>query len=200
MLAKRIRTWAPLVAGVLSILAIDQVSKWLVRENLALGEFWAPIPALAQVFTITHVQNTGVAFGQLAGIGWLFMLVNIAVFVGIVIYYPRLLPGQWTLRLASILIAAGSIGNPIDRIRMARLISRETGSLWTALPRASVTDMFDFHIWPVFNVSDLCVVTGVCIVAFMLWREERAREGTKVGAVQDQAAIAADELPTAHDD
>ncbi len=155
-------------------LALDQGSKWLVRQNLPVGEPWAPIPALSKLFTFTHVQNTGVAFGQLPGLGWLFMLVNLAVLVGVVIYYPRIPQGQWPLRLAAALIVAGDLGNVIDRLRTAALIAQGTGSFWTALPRASVTDFVDFKIWPVWNVADMCVVGGVVILAWMLWREERA--------------------------
>ena len=84
------------------LLAVDQGSKWLVAQNLAVGESWAPIPALSKVFTITHVRNTGVSFGQLAGFGWLFMLVNMVVLIGVLIYYPRIPAGQWPLRLADV--------------------------------------------------------------------------------------------------
>jgi signal peptidase II len=162
------------------ILVIDQVSKWLVRQNLAVNEAWAPIPALAKIFTITHVQNTGVAFGQLPGAGWLFMAVNVAVLIGVLVYYPRIPAGQWPLRLAAILILAGDLGNMIDRIRTMLLLSSETGSLWTALPYASVTDFMDFHIWPVWNVADLCLTSGIILVAFMMLKQEREREKSKV--------------------
>jgi signal peptidase II len=162
-----------LVGLALCFLALDQSTKWLVRQNLAVGQAWAPIPALSKVFTFTHVRNTGVAFGQLSGLGWLFMLVNVAVIVGVIVYYPRIPKGQWPLRLAAALILAGDLGNPIDRLRTVALIAQQTGSLWTALPRAYVTDFFDFQIWPVFNVADLCVVSGVTILGWWLWRAER---------------------------
>jgi signal peptidase II len=164
-----------LLAGLTSFfLALDQGSKWLVRQNLAVGEAWAPIPALLKVFTITHVRNTGVAFGQLAGLGWLFMFVNLLVLVGVLVYYPRIPAGQWPLRLAAGLILAGDLGNVIDRLRTTFLVAPRAGSVWAALPKAYVTDFFDFKIWPVFNVADLCVVTGVSILAWMLWRAEQA--------------------------
>ena len=175
------------------ILAVDQCTKWLVRENLALYEAWAPIPALARVFTITHVQNTGVAFGQLAGVGWLFMAVNLAVLIGILVYYPRIPAGQWLPRLAAILILAGDLGNVIDRVRTILIVARETGSLWTALPFASVTDFLDFQIWPVFNVSDLSLVTGIVIVAFLMLQQERARS-------REEAAAPTDALPVSDDE
>lgn len=164
-----------MLAGLtLFFLALDQGSKWLVRQNLAVGAAWAPIPALSKVFTFTHVQNTGVSFGQLPGLGWLFMLVNLAVLVGILVMYPRIPAGQWPLRLAAALIMAGDLGNIIDRLRTTVLFSQVTGSIWLALPQAYVTDFFDFKIWPVWNIADLCVVTGVAIVAWTLWRADQA--------------------------
>lgn len=177
-----LRNWVVLVGLALFFLAVDQGSKWLIRQNLAVGEAWAPIPALSKVFTFTHVQNTGVSFGQLAGLGWLFMLVNLTVFVGILVYYPRIPAGQWLLRLAVALILAGALGNLIDRVRTTMLVAQETGSVWTALPQAHVTDFFDFKVWPVWNIADLCVVTGVAILAWTLWREERAQMTSKAMA------------------
>lgn len=163
-----------LLVPALLFLALDQITKILVRQNLAVGESWAPIPALSKIFTITHVQNTGVAFGQMAGLGWLFMLVNLAVLIGILVYYPRLPSGNWPLRLAFALILAGDLGNVIDRLRTAFLFAGPGGSLWAALPRAYVTDFMDFKIWPVWNIADLCLVTGIAIVAWTMWQAERA--------------------------
>lgn len=156
------------------LLILDQGSKWLVRQNLALGEAWAPIPALAKFFTFTHVQNTGVAFGQMPGLGWLFLLVNVVVTGGILVFYSRIPPGQWPLRVASALILAGALGNMIDRVRTTSMALPFAGSIWQALPLAYVTDFFDIKIWPVWNVADMCVVAGVAILAWTLWREERA--------------------------
>lgn len=170
-----------LILAVALIVVLDQATKWLVRQNLAVNEAWAPIPALAKIFTITHVQNTGVAFGQLPGGGWVFMAVNLAVLIGVLVYYPRIAPGQWPLHLAAILILAGDLGNVIDRIRTMLSIARDTGSLWTALPRASVTDFMDFKIWPVWNVADLCLVSGIVIVAWLMLKQERERAKVEAG-------------------
>jgi signal peptidase II len=169
----------------LFLLALDQGTKWLVRQNLAVGEMWAPIPALAKIFTVTHVQNTGVSFGQLPGLGWLFMLVNLGVIVGVLVFFPRIRADQWQLRVAAPLILTGALGNVIDRLRTAAQMSQHTGSIWTALPLASVTDFMDFKFWPVWNVADLCVVSGVAILAWTLWRSE-ATEVAKESAAPDQ--------------
>jgi len=167
------------------LLVLDQGSKWLVRGNLAVGEAWAPIPALAKVFTITHVRNTGVAFGQLPGTGWLFMLVNLAVLVGVLIYYPRIPAGQWQLRLAAPLILAGDLGNVIDRLRTAFLMAQTTGSVWRSLPLAYVTDFVDIKIWPVWNVADMCITSGVVILAWTLWQVEKRDKGQGTRAISN---------------
>ncbi len=172
----RLRDWAVLLGLAACFLALDQGTKWLVVQNLAVGEAWAPIPALARIFTITHVRNTGVAFGQLPGLGWLFMLVNLAVLVGVLVYYPRIPSGRRSLRMAAGLILAGDLGNVIDRLKTAFLAAQDIGSFWTALPRAYVTDFVDFKIWPVWNVADMCVVAGVAILAWSVWQAERAAE------------------------
>jgi signal peptidase II len=167
------------------LLALDQGTKWLVRQNLAVGEMWAPIPALARIFTVTHVQNTGVSFGQLPGLGWLFMLVNLGVIVGVLVFFPRIAADQWQLRIAAPLILTGALGNVIDRLRTAALMSQQTGSIWAALPLASVTDFMDFKFWPVWNVADLCVVSGVANLAWTLWRSE-STEVAKEPAAPEQ--------------
>ncbi len=175
----RLGKWIALVGPAALLLVLDQGTKWLVRQNLAVGEMWAPFPALSKIFTITHVQNTGVSFGQLPGLGWLFMLVNLFVIVGIFVYYPRIPTGQWKLRLAAVLVLVGALGNWIDRLRTAFLGVEQMGSIWAALPHASVTDFMDFKIWPVWNLADLCTVTGVIILAWSLWQAERAAASTE---------------------
>jgi signal peptidase II len=182
--AKHLRYWLFLVGLTLLLLTLDQTTKWLVRENLAVWDSWAPIPALSKIFTITHVRNTGVAFGTLPGLGWVFMVVNLAVLVGVFIFYPRIPAGNWALRVASSLIVTGDVGNLIDRFRTIALASAETGSFWSALPHGYVTDFMDFKIWPVWNVADLCIVSGTLIVAWTLWQYEKA-DAARQAAAQD---------------
>jgi signal peptidase II len=107
---------------------------------------------------------------------------HLVVLVGVLVYYPRIPAGHWPLRLAAALIVAGDLGNVIDRLRTAIRISQNTGSILTALPHAYVTDFIDFKIWPVWNIADLCVVTGVAILAWTLWQSEKAEMASKVPA------------------
>jgi len=186
----RLRHWVLLLCLVVVLLALDRLTKELVVRNLAVNESWAPIPALAKVFTITHVQNTGIAFGQLHGLGWVFMVVNIAVLIGVIAYFPHI-PGQlWSLRLASGLIIAGDLGNLIDRVRTAARLVGEGSTFWAALSKASVTDMFDFKIWPVFNVADMCLVAGIITVGVVMWRIEAAAQKAARESATDEPGLA----------
>jgi len=63
------------------------------------------------------------------------------------------------------LIAAGAMGNLMDRIRLGY-----------------VTDFLDFRIWPVFNVADISIVCGTIILAYyILWIEPKERKADDKG-------------------
>ena len=144
----------PLVA--LAALALDQWTKYLVVSNLELYESWAPLPALAKLFTIHHVTNTGAAFGLFQNGSLVFAVVAIVVSVVIVLYYRHLPDGEWLVRLSLGLQLAGALGNLIDRVRVGHVI-----------------DFLDFQVWPVFNLADASIVCGVILLAYLLLREER---------------------------
>lgn len=150
------------VAAVAIIL--DQLSKFLVESNIPLNSSWAPIPEWSHLFQFTHISNTGAAFGTFQGGGTVFTVV--AGIVGLVIiYYNFTLPaGHFVLRVALGLQLGGAFGNLIDRLRLGH-----------------VTDFLDFGPWYIFNLADLWVVSGVVILALLMWQEDRA---TKQSAVQ----------------
>jgi signal peptidase II len=68
------------------------------------------------------------------------------------------------LRLLSIeLVAAGALGNLIDRVR------------WDA----GVVDFIGpinlgFMHWPIFNIADMAITMGAVLLGISLWREETA--------------------------
>jgi signal peptidase II len=144
----------PLVAAV--ALALDQWTKYLVASRLELYGSWAPLRALAHVFTIHYVTNTGAAFGLFQNGSLFFVIVAVIVSVVIVLYYRHLEEGQWLIRLSLGLQLAGALGNLIDRIRVGYVI-----------------DFLDFRVWPVFNLADASIVCGVILLAYLLLREER---------------------------
>jgi signal peptidase II len=148
-----------LPAVALLILAADQISKYWVLSNLDPGESWNPVASLIPWDIITHVTNTGVAFGLFPDQGLLFVVIP-AIVVAVIIFYYRHLPaGQWWIKVSLGLQLAGALGNLLDRLRLGHVI-----------------DFIDFKIWPVFNLADSAIVIGVAILAYHLLRDEGEKE------------------------
>lgn len=133
-----------------AVLVLDQVTKWYIRKTL---ELYASLPVIDSFFEITHVNNTGGAFGLFAGghASWRlpFLLVMSSVAVGALIYFVRRVPdGQWLLLFALGGILGGAVGNFVDRMVAGK-----------------VTDFLYFHWhdygWPAFNVADSFISVGM---------------------------------------
>lgn len=136
-----------LIAG--AVLAADQLTKALVRAYLPPG---ASFPADWPV-RLTHVTNTGAAFGLFTNQS--LVLTFVAFFaIGLIVYYYRKMPdGAWPLRVALGLQLGGAAGNLIDRLR-----------------QGYVTDFIDLRFWPVFNIADSAITVGaVLLAASLLW-------------------------------
>lgn len=146
------------------VLLADQVTKHLVATRLDVGQPWDMASWLAPVFSITHVTNTGVAFGLLQGLGNVFVIAHVVAAVAIIVYSRRLPPGQWPLRIALGLALGGALGNLVDRVR-----------------QGYVVDFIDVNFWPftefpVFNVADSSIVVGVALLIGLLMWEERQEQ------------------------
>jgi signal peptidase II len=131
-----------------------------VRTNLQLGVPWNPFAWLRPILSLTYVTNTGVAFGMAQGLGWVSSVIAVLV-TGILIYYNFHLPASaWLTRVSMGLQMGGALGNVVDRVVL----------------RGHVTDFFDLNFWPlrewpVANVADVCVVTGTCMLAYLMFTE-----------------------------
>jgi len=156
----KVRGYLVLVGSAGVVVAIDQVTKYLVRSRLVLGETWAPIAAIGDWFRIVHWTNTGAAFGLFPSGGLVFTVVAIAVTGAILYYYPRIPAGHRLLRLALILQLSGALGNLADR-----------------LFHATVTDFVAVGQFPVFNVADASISVGVALLVVSMWLDERHESG-----------------------
>ena len=141
------------VAGL--VILLDHFSKLFIETQLPLNHTWAPFPEFSNLFRITHVSNTGAAFGLLPGGGILFTLIALLVAAIIVTYNFGLPSGHFLLRLALGMQLGGALGNLIDRLRLGH-----------------VTDFLDFGPWPVFNLADTSIVAGVVILLFLMLTEQ----------------------------
>ena len=134
----------------LSVIALDQYTKHLVRRYIPLYTSWNPISWLNPIVTLTHVKNTGAAFGLFKDMSIVFIVIALVVIVAIIAYYRQLAQASWILRLALGLQLGGAAGNLIDRLHQ----------------QGCVTDFIDFRVWPVFNVADASVVIGTALLAY----------------------------------
>ncbi|MFC1903426.1 signal peptidase II [Chloroflexota bacterium] len=139
------------LTGLLIVVA-DQLSKAWIRANLAEG--WSLFET--SFFRITHVQNTGAAFGLFRGQSFVLTIVAILGVIALLSYvfiFSRRLPLLDSIlsKCALGLVFGGTLGNLIDRLRFGY-----------------VTDFIDFGFWPAFNVADSAVTVGVIVIAFSL--------------------------------
>ncbi len=142
-----------LPAIALLVLGADQASKAWIVQNVPINGSLEIIPQLRDWFVITHITNSGAAFGMFPQLSLVFTFVAFGVSLVIVFYHRSLPPGQWLVRLSLGLQLGGAVGNLIDRLRYG-----------------SVIDMFYFRYSPVFNIADMGIVGGVGLLMWHLWR------------------------------
>lgn len=160
---KLIRDYLFLALLSLPLIALDQWTKWLVRDALAIGQTWTPWEWLAPYARIVHWHNTGVAFGMFKNGGVVLAILSALIALAIIVYFPRVSAKDWTLRIAMGLQLAGALGNLIDRLTIGY-----------------VTDFISVGNFPVFNVADSSITIGVIILILGVWiqeRREKARQG-----------------------
>lgn len=139
-----------------AVVILDQFSKYIVVENMALGE---SIPIIEEVFHLTYILNPGAAFGMFAHNRLFFIAIAIVV-IGIIIWARKeILASPWEVKAGCGLFLGGAIGNLIDRARQGLVI-----------------DFFDFRIWPVFNIADIAICIGVGLIIWNLLKTELKRD------------------------
>ncbi len=156
------------VAGV--VIALDQWTKWLVRENIEFGGQWLPewLNWLAPYARLVHWYNSGAAFGMFQNGNLIFTILAFIVIGAIIYYYPRVEAEDWTLKLAMGLQLAGASGNLIDRLMMGK-----------------VTDFISIGAFPVFNIADASISIGVVVLLLGVWIKEYQ---DKVKAMREKQA------------
>jgi signal peptidase II len=144
-----------LIAAV--VVGIDQLTKTIALENFKDD----PQDVIEGVLTFRITYNSGGAFGLLQGLPGLFLVATIVVAVVILFWVRHHDRPHWMVPLGMVL--GGGLGNLIDRV------VRSTDG--------QVVDFIDFHVWPVFNIADACIVAGVVWLVFLGGREEVERMG-----------------------
>ena len=157
----RPRSSLGLFLGILSaVVIVDQISKRLALSALSDGGSLTAIPGL---ILLTRTSNTGAAFGLMPGFRVLFMLIALAVVVGVFAFVVRQRPQSALLVVALGLVTGGAIGNFIDRALHGQVI-----------------DFLEFAFidFPVFNVADTAIVVGVGLLILWLLITPSPRPGS----------------------
>jgi signal peptidase II len=148
----------------IGILLLDQWTKSLVVQKLPL---YHRVNVIQGFFDLTHVRNTGGAFGifggEKGGLGSiLFVVVSLIAIGAIVFLFLRIKENEKTLALSFSLILSGAAGNLIDRLRYGEVV-----------------DFLDFHLssyhWPAFNVADSAICIGIGLMALELLKGDRKK-------------------------
>ena len=142
-----------------ALFVLDRITKiWAMRDLRLIGF----IPILP-FFSLTYVENTGMAFGLGHHKNFFFLVVTS-------ILLPILLFLQWNWRNKNLwvqagllLVTAGALGNLYDRVAYGYVV-----------------DFLYIHYWPVFNVADSCITIGALCLAWGFQREEKS--GNFLGA------------------
>jgi signal peptidase II len=139
------------------VVALDQLTKFLVLNSMALNE---SIPVFPNLLYLTYIQNPGTAFGFMSNMA---SLIRIPFFVAatagatfVVYMYQKLIPPERRLaRIALGLIWGGALGNLTDRLLYGRVID--------------FIEMryHEFQWFPyIFNVADSCITLGISYLLF----------------------------------
>jgi len=130
-------------AMILFLLMLDQGSKLYVVRFISFQE---TIPVIPGFFNLTHLYNTGAAFGMLRDRNLIFVIFSSLAFAALILMRRHFAGG--VLRTGWVLLLAGILGNVTDRLRVGHVV-----------------DFLDFQFgtyhWPSFNVADSCI----CIAA-----------------------------------
>lgn len=161
-----LRRWISLLAVVLVVLVLDQMTKRWVQNNLDLYTSYQPIPALYPFFQLTHSENVGAAFGFLPQAGDVFLLIAIVVVVVMLVFYPRIPDNARMTRLGLGLVVGGALGNAFDRVT-----------------NGAVIDFIHYQIPGVIsnvsNLADHAIVIGVLLIVIQSWRTDAKKEAVE---------------------
>ena len=141
------------------IIALDQVTKWLMVSWLSLYETVAVMP----YFNLTMAHNHGAAFSFLAQAGgwqrWFFIVLASVISIVLLVWLAKLKPHAKLEAISLSLILGGAIGNVIDRIQYGYVI-----------------DFLDVYIgtshWPAFNVADSAICVGAVLLILDSFKSE----------------------------
>lgn len=153
-LARRFETWL-----ILALVVADQVTKALVVRGIPLHDSVTIVPGL---LNLTHVRNTGAAFGMMNSVHFpgktvVITVLAVAAILAIGVYASRFASETRLARTGLGLVLGGAAGNLLDRARLGYVV-----------------DFVDahyagWHFWA-FNVADSAITVGAIVLILDMFR------------------------------
>jgi signal peptidase II len=155
--ASLLARWLWLLLPAVAIFALDQAAKAWMLANVAMGQSITPIPMLQGYLAFTLSANTGAAFSLLPQLGDVFLLIALAMIIGILIFYRRIPAGHTLERIALGLLLGGVCGNALDRLRFGYVVDFFHVTLPSVISNVS-------------NFADHAIVVGIVVLFIIQWR------------------------------
>ena len=143
-----------------AVVIFDRLVKKLVVSNMVP---WETIPVIDNIFHFTYVQNRGAAFSMWQGQEIILLgLPLVAITAGLIILYLKRKTWDKLMLVSIALICGGGLGNLIDRMSLGYVV-----------------DMFDFRVFPVFNIADIFICVGCGLMVLDVLISERKDGGNE---------------------
>ena len=148
-----------------ALILIDQITKTVVK-NLYENSGWVYTSVISGFFEFRYAFNTGAAFSFLADASWgqiFFKILTSIALVAFYIYYVYVCKKGYTfLRIAMIIVIAGTIGNLIDRLAYNGVVD-------------FLSFTFGAYKFPIFNLADTYMTIGaIMVVVHYFFLDENA--------------------------
>ena len=115
-----------------------------------------PVDLIEGALRLNLTFNSGGAFGIGQDVPGLFLIATVGIVGTILVVARKVTDARWLVPLGTVL--GGGLGNAYDRV------FRDLGG--------GVVDFIDLHVWPIFNVADMAIVTGALVMFVLGWRDK----------------------------
>ncbi|HEC2223542.1 TPA: signal peptidase II [Staphylococcus delphini] len=143
----------------LIILIGDQLTKFIIRTQMTIGESFAVLP---KFLYITSHRNNGAAWGILSGKMTFFYIITVIILVALIVFYIKEAKNHMLMQIVISLLFSGALGNFIDRVSSGEVVDFID----------TVIFGYDF---PIFNIADASLTIGVILLIIVLLKDQNQK-------------------------
>ncbi|MEJ7541008.1 signal peptidase II [Staphylococcus intermedius] len=139
----------------LVILIGDQLTKFIIRTQMTIGESFAVLP---KFLYITSHRNNGAAWGILSGKMTFFYIITVIILVALIVFYIKEAKHNMLMQIAISLLFSGALGNFIDRVSSGEVVD-------------FIDTIIFGYDFPIFNIADASLTIGVILLMIVLLKD-----------------------------